>query len=427
MKQNYVPHYCVVNNCAVYGATSFFCGFANSVVIINGSKFCFMQMLHSIEKSFNGSLKKRVFCTDITEKDIVFGTEDKLLKLLSVIRNTQTPDIIFIQNNCAVSLIGDDIKEIAASMEFTCPVVCLDSGGIQGDFYSGYSIAAKSFFKTLQPKEGSLTNNRHINILGVTESYYNFLNDKKELVRLLNIGNIKVLNYISHDMSMKGLADMKMASLNVVIHQELGEGLAKFLYREYGIPYIVLLPPYGLVGSEKWVVEIMLALGCSESEVSKVKNIFEKHSQSLVPMLQKVTKIYGELWIDRVIVTGPYSTVMGMATALRTEFLNYHYMDLYIYSDFDKSFINENYYSFHTEFTSADIAKHIDDNEGCFVFSSANEHSLLLIKKDTTQLGYCCINYPGYDYISLGAYMGISGAKKILEYIWQYYIRQNSK
>lgn len=418
MQNNYFENNCNVNYCAIAGATAFFAGIRNAVILVNGSKFCYLQMLQHLGYCFRENLKNRIYCTEITESNIIFGNEKSLKRQLFLIKSNQNPSIIFIQNNCSASLIGDDLAGIAEAIGFECPVICLDSGGIQGNFFDGYNLAAEKFFDVIKLKKPLQKKSDTINIIGVTEGYYNFYYDKKELNKLLTMGNVKILNYLSYDVNLEKITDMLEACLNVVIHPELGEKMAIILYERYQIPYIVLSPPYGFEGSKFWLSSILEILGRNKVEINKIANKFDKNKETCDIDIYKLRKSIGEIWIEEINIAGPSSIVLGLAEALRKEFLNYREMHLYMHNIFNTSLVNNSYYHIHQYLNVGHID--IEDNgyRSMFLFGSFNERMLLNREK----IGYCCITYPCYGYASFGPLMGIDGSRRILEKLWQYFI-----
>ena len=135
MEEKYKSVNCETNHCAITGAASFFCAIKDAVILVNGSRFCFKQMLHNLEKTFRQPVRSRLFCTELQEESIIFGTEALLERELKKIKEKRNPSILFIQNNCAASLIGDDVAGIAQRCGFSCPVIVSDSGGLEGGFY----------------------------------------------------------------------------------------------------------------------------------------------------------------------------------------------------------------------------------------------------------------------------------------------------
>ena len=417
--ENYNSVNCETNHCAITGAASFFCAIKDAVVLVNGSRFCFKQMLHNLEKTFRQPVRSRLYCTELQEESIIFGTEALVEQQLRIIKEKRKPSVLFIQNNCAASLIGDDLTAIAKRFGFTCPVITADSGGLEGGFYEGWRQAAKAFFQAWPIEEAPVVKNA-INIVGTSDSLFNFSNDKKEIVSLLEEGGIHTVNYIGSAMTLTDLQRLRSAALNVVICPELGQELAELLYEQYRIPYLITLPPYGLDGSERWLLQIMKALHSADSETESVRAFFAVQKAELKAEESKLRKIFGDLWISEINVAGPYSTAYGIAEALRTELANYETMNLFVYNDGPDylSLANGNQYHDRRYFDPGQIGKRRD----WVLFSSSAEHALAVSQHKPEEQNFCCIAYPCFDSAVLQPYMGINGCRNLLRFLWQFYI-----
>lgn len=418
MEKTYFSNSCRVDYCAITGAAAFFCGIRNSVVVINGSKFCFLQMLHYLERAFRYSLKERIFCTELQESSVIYGNEAGIKDVLSYIKDNLSPAVIFIQNNCAASLIGDDAEGIAREFGFSCPVFTLDSGGIRGGFQEGYRLAAKSFFRKFSAVPAIEKKKRCINIVGASEAYYNYLSDKEELIRLLSMAGIKVLNFISDVVDLAQLALLRQAEYNIVLHEELGLEVAELLKQKFSMPYLLLKPPYGVLGTKQWLLEICGVLEVPEREVNAINGYFAACLEDEQRCTHKLVKDHGEIWLDEVNIAGPKSLVLGLAEALRKEFLNYGRMNLFIYDTVKPQEINDQYYFYYEQF----LPEKIMGTKSWFLFGSFSEHVRLYQKFQNNEPGYCCIAHPSSDFASFTPLMGVAGAKRLLEILWQYYI-----
>ena len=424
MKETYKPVSCETDHCAITGAASFFCAIKDAAVLVNGSRFCFKQMQHNLEKAFRQPVRSRLFCTEMQEESIIFGTESLLERELAKIKKRTKTSVLFIQNNCAASLIGDDISAIAQRTGFSCPVIVSDSGGLQGGFYEGWRQAALAFFESFSCTETPVER-RSVNLLGVSDSLFNFPNDKRELLSLLQLGNIRVKNSIGSSMTLPDLETLRAAELNVVIFPELGQDLAELLYEKYQIPYLTMLPPYGMDGSEQWLLKIMQALHCEASETQAVQSFFSLQKKELQNETGKLRKIFGDLWISEINLAGPYAVVYGLAEALRKELANYEIMNLFVYDDAPDylKLANPAYYNTYRHFDPALVSR----QKNWVLLSSSAEHTLMATPERRSLNNFCCIAYPDFDTAVFQPYMGINGCRNLLRFLWQYYIDHSRK
>ena len=138
------------DTCALTGAAAFFAGIPKSEVLVNGPLWCYFYALRHLEHT-EYNMAERFHGSQPDNNAIVYGTEKFLLEALeSIKKEKQNPDVMLIENSCSLSLIGDDIAGIAKKADLKCPVITMDSGGLNGGFAEGYSKAAIKLLESLQ-------------------------------------------------------------------------------------------------------------------------------------------------------------------------------------------------------------------------------------------------------------------------------------
>lgn len=75
----------------------------------------------------------RIFCTNLLEKDMVFGASDKLRQAIREAKERFSPKAIFISMACATAIIDEDIDSITDEMEpeVGVPVIPLHCEGFR--------------------------------------------------------------------------------------------------------------------------------------------------------------------------------------------------------------------------------------------------------------------------------------------------------
>ena len=229
------------DTCALAGASAFFAGIRDAVIVVNGPLWCYFFAMRHIEHS-RSTISHRMICTQLDNDAIVFGAEEYLQEALSPYVE-QPPPLLAIVSSCAAGLIGDDIEAIARGAGLACPVVALDSSGLAGSFADGWDKAARATLQTLSAEQCEVQAHT-VNLIGMTDAYYNGGNDARELVRLLETAGYVVNAVFGNDMTAAAIPHLTQAALNIVVHGELGCGSAQVLEEMYGMPYIAPLPPY---------------------------------------------------------------------------------------------------------------------------------------------------------------------------------------
>lgn len=112
---------------------------------------------------------------------------------------------------------------------------------------------------------------------------------------------------------------MTDAFLNIVIHEELGLGIARYLKENYDMPYICAGVPYGTDGTQEWISKIAECLPLSDEQVLyEAKEVQKK----LMYWNNDMRCQWGNLWFDEVITAAPPTTAMCFADTLVREWID---------------------------------------------------------------------------------------------------------
>lgn len=309
--------------CALAGAAAFFAGIPDAVVVVNGPLWCYYYAMRHIEMN-EPLISKRMLCTQLDNEAIVFGSEEYLRDTLEpYVENP--PAVLCIENNCSASLIGDDVQGIARDMGITCPVVFFDSGGLIGGFAEGWRKASLAMLESMDMvalgREPTA-----VNLLGITDGYYNGQNDTAELKRLLELAGYHVNACPGAGTSYEAFGRLSVASLNIVVHRELGLSMAQKLAELYGIPCMAPSLPYGINGTRRWMQAVHAALPAPH--IADFKAACASLEQRIFLRLSELRGIWDELWYDEVIVSGTESSAPAFADALRGEWADIGHLTL---------------------------------------------------------------------------------------------------
>lgn len=412
------------NTCALTGAAAFFAGIPEAVMVVNGPLWCYYYALRQLEKSCP-TISSRLFCTQPDHTAIVYGTEEYLLELLRSIRQSSRPSVLFIENSCAVSLIGDDLAGIAAQANLPCPVVCIDSGGLTGGFWQGYRAAARAYLAAMPPAPRGEAAPRTLNILGSSAGYYNAANDLQELKRLLALAGYQVLACPGAGSSTADIAAMTRAELNLVVHQELGQDMALFLQWEYGMPYLSLLPPYGLEGTWHWLQTIGQTMWMGEQSLQPVRREIDQLYGRLRPAVRELQRQWGELWFERTLIAAPSSVAFGLAQALGAEWADTGPLAAVLQdgaAPYPAPQCTDTVWNGQTDGRA--VESYLAEMTAGLLLASSNEKAILQ-QRGVRTVAYQSIAMPVYDEVILTGlpFMGLHGACHMTERLWNQYIR----
>ena len=305
-----------VNTCALTGAAAFFAGIPGAEIINNGPLWCYFYALRYLERA-KPDIGKFYHGTQPDNNSVIYGTEQFLLDELELRKKNAAASIMLIENSCSVSLIGDDIAGIARKAKMPCPVVCFDSGGLLGTFCRGYSLVGVKCLQELIPSKKVPKRARRVNILGMSIGYLNDDNDLAEVKRILVLAGYEIGVCLGDGATVEEIMNLSAAEFNLVMHEELGLDIAKFLEEEYAMPYVSNGVPYGLEGTLKWLKALPGYI--LQQEIS---NEVEKYRNKLFAATNEMRLVWGELWYDNIIVSGPSTMAFSLAEALRREWVD---------------------------------------------------------------------------------------------------------
>lgn len=252
-------------------------------------------------KSSNSDLYKTGFSTDLQEKDIVFGGENKLLNTIVELCQLYNPVAIFVYSTCVAGVIGDDIKSVCkkANKKTGYKIVPVQSEGFRGVNKSlGHQLACDALLdhiigKNVISGNGYYGKPKHkfnddysytINIVGE----FNVAGDLWAIKPLLESIGVKIISSITGDSCIADIANAHHAKLNIVQCQKSSNYLAKKMEELYGIPHIKV-NFFGVDETKESLRSIARFFGDDEmikrveklidSEISKIKpeiNIFKQ-------------------------------------------------------------------------------------------------------------------------------------------------------
>jgi nitrogenase molybdenum-iron protein alpha/beta subunit len=113
--------------CAMTGAAACLAGFFGISVVIHGSSGCYFYPSTLLHTPLHG--------TFILEKEVVFGSEDRLSEVIGSLAGSGNR--IAVITTCVPAILGEDVRAMLAGYD----VLLVDSPGFSGDVETGYARA----------------------------------------------------------------------------------------------------------------------------------------------------------------------------------------------------------------------------------------------------------------------------------------------
>ncbi|NTU42538.1 MAG: nitrogenase iron-molybdenum cofactor biosynthesis protein NifE [Nitrospirales bacterium] len=224
-------------SCAFDGAMIVLQPIADSAHIVHGPSACCGNSWEGRGTlSSQGDLHTMGFTTDMSELDIVYGSEGKLYEAILQTFHAVKPKAIFVYATCVSGLIGEEIENACkkAEAEIGIRVIPVASPGFVGPKNLGNRIAGEALLEHVIGT-GEPTSLTPCDIALIGE--YNIAGDLWNVEPLLKEAGIRVLSHITGDGTFDEITYAHRAKASVVVCSRALINVAHGLKARYGIPF----------------------------------------------------------------------------------------------------------------------------------------------------------------------------------------------
>jgi len=243
-------------SCAFDGAMIVLQPIADTAHIVHGPIACCGNSWEGRgTRSSKGKLHRMGFTTDMSELDIVYGSEKKLGTAIRETYEKVKPKAIFVHATCVSGLIGEDIGAVCKKVgeELGIRVIPVNAPGFVGPKNLGNRIAGEVLLEHVigtgeQPEnppsppfvkvgqEGNIDPKliNSINLIGE----YNIAGDLWLIEPVLKRAGINILSRITGNATFDEITWAHRAKLNVVVCSRALINIAKGMEQKYKIPYV---------------------------------------------------------------------------------------------------------------------------------------------------------------------------------------------
>ena len=216
--------------CQMTGAAAAVLSFKNARVVFNGPSWCSLIAEREL-MAYDRNLQYRLYCSHMEQSDLLFGAGDRIQETLEgLLDKAKETSLLAVLTSCSAGLIGDDVKGILSSMEWDCPALSLDTGGLTGMFEEGYETAMLAILKEMDLQNCTAGKPKRVNLIGYCGYYPDSRGDLTELKRLVREAGFEVgICPGESGLELKELQRLPEAALNIVLAPETGIRTAKYL------------------------------------------------------------------------------------------------------------------------------------------------------------------------------------------------------
>ena len=220
-------------------------------------------------------------CTDLNEKDTVFGATNDLAKIIRHTYEAYKPEAIFVSTSCVSGVTGEDVDGVASDLnaELPVPVIPVHCEGFKSRIWaSGFDISDHAVLQGIvQPPKQK---RRTINIKNFYESA------RPQITKIFNEVFDAEPQFLYCNSTIEELSHLSEALATVCICGTLGTYLGNALEEKYGVPYVRTINHSGVTGFETWLRGIGDAIG----KRAEAEAYIQKQRAIYLPQIEEVTK-----------------------------------------------------------------------------------------------------------------------------------------
>jgi nitrogenase molybdenum-iron protein alpha/beta subunit len=224
--------------CTLTGALSVSTSIADGLTIIHGPDGCVhhnVSLLHALWHENEEGLFPRIYSSSMTEADVVFGGDDRLVETLRSAQ-CQRPGIICILTSCVAAAIGDDVSSVCDRAGVRAVVI--PTGGFLG---GGFSRGVSEALLALSMLGETGEENGAVNLIGEKNLEYEAEANFEEVSRLLALLGVRVHLRFVRNISADAIPSLGSASLNILRDPSLDD-VGKALEARFGTPFLTTFP-----------------------------------------------------------------------------------------------------------------------------------------------------------------------------------------
>lgn len=288
--------------CALGGALATLRAIPRAIPIIHASAGC-GHNLHNANNPGGGYIGGG-YCgglslpsSNVVERDIVFGGEDRLREQITSTLEVMDGDIYLVLTGCMVEMIGDDLDAVVTEFaDADKPVIAVHTPSFRGNSFTGYEFVLSALarkYVVKQAVKAPLT----VNVLGIVPIQDVFWEGNlKELRRLLERLGLTVNTLFGEGEGLDSIRKAGAATLNIVVSDTYGLEAARVFEDVHSIPFITTGFPIGADETEAFLKTVAEALSI---DASIVDTVVSAEKNTYYGYLERLADIYNDVDLQR--------------------------------------------------------------------------------------------------------------------------------
>lgn len=235
--------------------------------------------------------------SNIYEKEVVFGGEDRLRELIDATFKVLDADLFVVMTGCIPDTVGDDVGAVVGEFQDEGrPIVYAETGGFKGNNFTGHELVTEAIIDQYVGDYAGPLEKGLVNVWSLLPYHNTFWRgDLTEIKRILEGIGLKVNILFGHESAgVSEWKNIKKAQFNLVLSPWLGLKTAEKLKKKYKQPYLhVPVIPIGAKETSSFLRKVVEFSGIDKI---KAEEFIEKEEKKYYEYLEDFSDFYAEYW-----------------------------------------------------------------------------------------------------------------------------------
>ena len=242
----------------------------------------------------SGLFSPHIFpCTSISEKEVIFGGDDKLDETIENSLKIIDADLYIVLTGCTSEIVGDNVADVVGKYkDYDKPVIFASTAGFKGNNYLGHDWVLKAIFdqylKEKKPVQKGL-----VNIWAGLPMHDPFwLGNLRELESLVAELGLIPNTIFGYGRGIKNIDLIPEAEFNLLVSPWVGLESIQFLKEKFDTPYLHYpVLPIGAFETSKFLRAVAEYAGIDKD---KVEAVIQKKEEEYYYYIERYADVFLE-------------------------------------------------------------------------------------------------------------------------------------
>ena len=283
--------------CAL-GAMQTVQGIHRGVPVLHAGPGCAQKLAGGIagDNGDSGYISPQIYpCTNISERETIFGGEDRLTETISNALRVVDGDLYVVLSGCTPEIVGDDIARVVGDLpEQSKPVIYAETAGFKGTNLEGHEWVVNAIIEQYLAKRPAVGKTKGlVNIWGPIPSYDPFwIGNIRELEALVRELGLTPNTIFGEYRGIENIDRVPAAEFNLLVAPWVGLTSVQLLNELFDTPYLhVPALPIGAFETSRFLRTVGAYAGV---ESVRVEAVVERHEREYYYHIERSSDVFLE-------------------------------------------------------------------------------------------------------------------------------------